>query len=68
MITVTISSKYQIVIPKKVREELDIRVGQKIQLIPYQNRIEFIPLKDIKEMMGFLEGINTDVPRDKDRI
>jgi AbrB family looped-hinge helix DNA binding protein len=68
MITVTVSSKYQIVIPKKVREELDIRVGQKIQLIPYQNRIEFVPLIDIKKMRGFLEDINTDVPRKKDRI
>jgi len=68
MITVKVSSKYQIVIPKKVREQLDIKVGQKIQLIPYQNRIEFVPLIDIKKMRGFLEYINTDVPRKKDRI
>lgn len=68
MITVTISSKYQIVIPRKVREELDIKVGQKIQLIPYQNRIEFVPLKDIKDMKGFLKGISTDVDREQDRI
>ncbi len=43
MITVTISSKYQVVIPKKVRDELNIKVGQKYQLIPYKNRIEFYP-------------------------
>ena len=42
--------------------------GQKIQVLTYQNRIELIPIKPMKEMRGFLKGINTDVSRDKDRI
>lgn len=68
MVTVTVSSKYQIVIPQAIRKKVDIKVGQKIQLIPYQNRIEFVPVLDIKNMRGFLKGIDTDVPRESDRI
>ncbi|MBT4501574.1 MAG: AbrB/MazE/SpoVT family DNA-binding domain-containing protein [Gemmatimonadetes bacterium] len=68
MVTVTVSSKYQVVIPVAIREELNLHVGQKIQLIPYQDRIEFVPLQDIREMRGFLKGIDTDVPRDGDRV
>jgi len=68
METVTVSPKYQIVIPRIVRETLGIKPGQKVQVLQYQNRIEFIPLKKIKEMRGFLKGINTTVEREKDRL
>jgi len=68
MITVTVSSKYQVVIPREIREKLDIRAGQRIQLIHYQDRIEFIPEKNIKEMKGFLKGLKTDVKREEDRL
>lgn len=68
MVTVTVSSKFQIVIPRAIRNKVDIKVGQKIQLIPYQNRIEFVPLQNIKNMRGFLKGIDTDVPRETDRV
>ncbi len=68
MVTVTVSSKYQVVIPAAIRDKLNIRVGQKIQLIPYQDRIEFVPIQDIRKMRGFLKGIDTDVPREEDRI
>lgn len=68
MTTVTVSPKYQVVIPKDVRESLGIVSGQKIQVIPYRNRIELIPIKPMKEMKGFLKGINTNVGRDKDRV
>ncbi|MCB0265597.1 MAG: AbrB/MazE/SpoVT family DNA-binding domain-containing protein [Calditrichaeota bacterium] len=68
MVTVTVSSKYQIVIPQAIRNVLDIQVGQKIQLIPYQNRIEIVPLVDVKKMRGFLKGIDTTVNRESDRI
>ncbi len=68
MVTVTVSSKYQIVIPQAIRNVLDIQVGQKIQLIPYQNRIEIVPLVDVKKMRGFLKGIDTTVSRESDRI
>ena len=65
---VTISPKYQIVIPKKIREELNLHPGEKIQAIIYDNRIEYIPLKNIRNMRGILNGINTDIERANDRI
>jgi len=68
MTAVTVSPKYQVVIPKDVRESLGIYSGQKIQVLTYQNRIELIPIKPMKKMRGFLKGINTKVMRDKDRV
>lgn len=68
MTTVTVSPKYQIVIPKEIRESMGIVSGQKVQIMPYQGRIELIPLKPMKEMKGFLEGIDTTVVREEDRI
>ena len=68
MTAVTVSPKYQIVIPKDVRESMGIFSGQKIQMFTYQNRIELIPIKPMKKMKGFLKGIDTHVDRDKDRV
>jgi AbrB family looped-hinge helix DNA binding protein len=68
MTAVTVSPKYQVVIPKEVRESLGIYSGQKIQVLTYKNRIELIPIKPMKKMRGFLKGINTKVMRDKDRV
>ena len=66
--TVTISPKFQVVIPRLIREKLSLTPGQKIQTIVYGNRIELIPLRPIKEMRGFLKGINTKVDREADRL
>ncbi len=63
----TISTKYQVVIPKKVRDELGIKPGQKVQVIPYMGRIELIPIEDVREALGFLEGIDTKIERESDR-
>lgn len=68
MQTVTISPKFQVVIPKKIRERLQLSPGQKVQAIVYEGRIELIPLRPMKEMRGFLKGIDTDVERDADRV
>ncbi len=68
MVSVTVSPKYQVVIPRFIRERLRIKIGQKIQVIQYGNRLEFIPLKKISEMRGFLKGIDTTLNREKDRI
>jgi AbrB family looped-hinge helix DNA binding protein len=68
MQTVTVSPKYQVVIPKTVRESLKLRPGQKMQVIEYDGRIEFIPERDINELRGFLKGINTDFEREEDRV
>ncbi|VAX29646.1 Transcriptional regulator, AbrB family [hydrothermal vent metagenome] len=67
MTSVTVSPKFQVVIPKEVREAMGIVSGQKIQMLTYRNRIELIPIKAMKKMRGFLKGIDTEVTRDKDR-
>ncbi len=68
MQTVTVSPKYQIVIPKKVRESLELKPGQKMRVIEYDRRIELIPDRPISELKGFLKGINIDFTREGDRI
>ncbi len=68
METVTVSPKYQVVIPKTIREALRLKPGQKMQVMEYEGRIELIPERDIKELRGFLKGINTEFTREKDRV
>lgn len=68
MVTVTVSPKFQVVIPKAVRQRLGIRPGQKLQILQFSDRIEFVLVQNIKGMRGFLKGIRTDFRRDKDRI
>ena len=68
MEAVTISPKFQIVIPRKIRDSLKLKPGLKVQVLVYGNRIELIPLKRISEMRGFLEGISTEIDRESDRI
>ena len=68
MTTVTVSPKFQVVIPKDVRDAMGIYSGQKMQVLTYQNRIELIPLNTMKEMRGFLKGIDTELERDDDRL
>jgi AbrB family looped-hinge helix DNA binding protein len=66
--TVTVSPKFQVVIPLAIREALGIRPGQKIQAIQYQDRIELIPVRPMRKARGMLRGIDTSVPRDDDRV
>lgn len=68
MAEVTVSPKFQIVIPKEIRESMGIVSGQKVQIMSYKGRIEVIPLKPMKEMKGFLKGIDTTVAREEDRV
>ncbi|KQC06876.1 MAG: AbrB family transcriptional regulator [Smithella sp. SDB] len=68
MQSVTVSPKYQVVIPKNVRESLNLKPGQKMQVVEYAGRIELIPERDIKELRGFLKGINTEFKREEDRL
>lgn len=68
MQTVTVSPKYQVVIPKNIREALQLRPGQKMKIIEYEGRIELIPDRDISELKGFLKGINTEFVREGDRL
>jgi len=68
METVTISPKYQVVIPKKLREALNLMPGQKVQLVAFDDRIEMIPVRKISELKGSLKGFDTIVERETDRI
>jgi AbrB family looped-hinge helix DNA binding protein len=68
MSVVLVSPKYQVVIPKVVREALNLQPGQRMQVIQYQNRIELVPLRPIQSARGFLRGIDTTVERENDRL
>ena len=68
MSTVKVSPKYQVVIPKRVRDLLQLQPGQKLQVILIGDRIELIPERKISDMRGFLKGIKTDFKREKDRL
>jgi AbrB family looped-hinge helix DNA binding protein len=65
---VTVSPKYQVVIPRDVREALGITAGQKLRAIALNGRIELVPVKPARALRGFLRGIDTSVKRDKDRL
>jgi AbrB family looped-hinge helix DNA binding protein len=65
---VTISPKFQVVIPREIRERLKLAPGQKVQALVYQNRIELIPLRPARSLRGFLRGIDTSFARDGDRV
>ena len=68
MTVVTVSPKFQVVIPQAIREALGLEPGQKVQALQYLDRIEFIPIKPLKALRGFLKGIDTAVPRERDRV
>ena len=68
MQAVTVSPKFQVVIPKTIREALKLYPGQKMQIVQYAGRIELIPERDIKELRGFLKCINTEFDREGDRV
>jgi len=68
MAAVTVSPKFQVVIPKEIRRKLGLLPGQKVQVIVYGDRIELIPVRPAKRMRGFLKGIDTRVPREGDRV
>lgn len=68
MSAVTISPKFQIVIPKEIRQNLKLKAGQRVEMLPYDNRIELIPVHPLKRLRGFLKGLDTSVPRDRDRV
>ena len=68
MNTVIVSSKFQVVIPKEVRENIGLQVGAKLEIITYGNRIELVPVVPMKRLKGMFKGINTDIIREDDRI
>lgn len=67
MQAVTVSPKFQIVIPREIREHLKIKAGQKMQMVESDGQITLMPFRSILEMRGFAKGINTEINRDEDR-
>jgi len=68
MDTIKISPKYQIVIPRGVREAMGLKPGTRLQVVHFDDRIELIPLRSAKSLRGSLAGLDTRVPRDGDRV
>jgi AbrB family looped-hinge helix DNA binding protein len=66
MAQLTVSPKYQVVIPLEIREAMGIKPGEKVQVFQYGDRIEFVPVRPISELRGFLPGIETEVDREED--
>lgn len=68
MDTVTLSPKFQVVIPQAIREALGLKPGEKLRVLRYSDRVEFIPVRPIKEMRGILRGLDTKIEREDDRL
>ena len=68
MTTVTVSSKFQVVIPKDIREVIGLKVGTTMEIMTYGSRIELVPIQPMKALRGILKGINTEIQRDEDRV
>jgi len=66
METVTISSKFQVVIPKSIRDQLNLVPGQKVQAFVYGDRIEFLPQRPARALRGILRGVDVTVERDEE--
>jgi len=66
MDTVTLSSKYQIVIPRSIREKWQVKPGQKVRLIIFGKRLEIVPVCDIKDARGFLKGMSSEIEREEE--
>lgn len=66
MDAVTVSPKYQVVIPKAVRERTGITPGERLQVLCFDNRIELVRLSPMRKMRGFLHGLNASFTRDED--
>ena len=66
MDTVTISPKYQVVIPRAIREKWNVKPGQKVRFVIYGNRLEIVPVRDLKSARGFLKGMSSNIEREED--
>ena len=68
MTTVTVSPKFQVVIPEDVRKAMGLRLGEKFQVVSYDGRVQFIPLRKMRDMKGWLKGLDTTIAREADRL
>jgi len=68
MSTVTLSPKFQVVIPQQVRQLLGLTPGEKLRVVSYAGRVELIPVRSMKSLRGFLKGMDTAIDRERDRV
>lgn len=68
MSTVTLSANFEVLIPQAIREALQLTAGEQLHVIPYAGRVEFIPVRPIRQMRGFLRGMDTKIEREDDRL
>ncbi len=66
--TVTLSPQFQVVIPEPIREALKLTPGEQLRVLHYADRVEFIPIRPLPQMRGFLRGMDTNIDRDSDRL
>ena len=67
MSAVTISPKYQVVIPKAVRDRYALLPGDKVEMIELEGRIELVPVRSAKSLRGFIQGGGKRLEREPDR-
>ena len=63
---VTVSPKYQVVIPRAIRDQLRIHPGEQMQVISFDDRIELVRVRPMRSMRGFLKGLNSHFEREKE--
>ena len=68
METVKLSTKFQVVIPQSIREALNLEAGETLRVFRHNERVEFIPVNSMREMRGFLKGMDTTIEREDDRL
>lgn len=68
MDTVTLSPKFQVVIPRAIREALKLTPGERFRVVRYGDRVELIPVRPLKSMRGFVRGMDTTITREPDRL
>jgi AbrB family looped-hinge helix DNA binding protein len=68
MNTVTLSSNFDVIIPEAIRQSLHLVPGEKLHVMPYDGRFEFIPVRSVQSMRGFLKGMDTNIDREEDRL
>jgi AbrB family looped-hinge helix DNA binding protein len=66
VVIVTIRAGFRVVIPKAIRTRLALRVGQRLLAVQHGDRIELVPMRPARQLRGFLRGIDTAVPRERD--
>jgi len=65
---IKVSSKFQVVIPKEIRRNMNIKAGQILQIFQFGDKLELMPVKNLKTSRGFLKGIDVNIAREKDRV